>query len=331
MNRAFYKGKMVLVTGGTGFVGMHIVEELLKQGADRIRIPIHNRPLIIQDERIETVQADLTKENDCLKVLERVDCVFHAAGSVGSAGITPLHAMSSITMNIVITVMMLQAAWNMGTERFLLFSSSTAYPDAHYPIKEEDMWSGPTYPAYFGYGWMRRYLERLGEFVASKSGVKVAIIRPSAVYGRHDNFDPETSHVVPALIRRAVQRENPFIVWGTGGEVRDFLHVSDLARACLLMIEKYPVCDPVNIGCGRGITIKELVQAILKAAGHKHAEVVFDSSRPSAIPFRVLDTTKAKNALGFESMVSLERGLLDTVGWYKKMAAKNKDCRTGSA
>jgi GDP-L-fucose synthase len=106
------------------------------------------------------------------------------------------------------------------------------------------MWNGPPHSSYFGYGWMRRYLEKLGEFISSKSQMKIAIVRPTAIYGRWDNFSPLSSHVIPALIRRAVEKENPYVVWGTGNEIRDFLHVSDLARACLLMLEKYPNCDP---------------------------------------------------------------------------------------
>jgi len=314
----FYEGKLVLVTGGTGFVGMHIVQELLKTNA-KIRIPIHTRPLLIKDERIETIHADLTKQEDCLNAVKGVDFVFHAAGAVAAAAITTSNPMAAITTNLILTAQILQAAWTENVERVLIFSSSTAYPDAKYPVKEEEMWKGPPHPVYFGYGWMRRYLEILGEFVASKSKVKVAIVRPSAVYGRFDNFNPKTSHVIPALIRRAVEKETPFIVWGTGNEVRDFLHITDLARACLLMLEKCATCDPVNIGYGQGITIKEIVEMILKVAYHADVNVVFDPTKPTTIPYRMYDITKAKTLLDFEPHVMLEEGIKDTVEWYKKI------------
>jgi GDP-L-fucose synthase len=216
----------------------------------------------------------------------------------------------------VITSRCLQGAWMENVERFQVFSSSTGYPAADHPIKEEEMWTGPTYPAYFGYGWMRRYLERISEFVASKSSMKIALVRPSAVYGRYDNFDPVTSHVIPALIRRAVQKENPFVVWGTGDEVRDFLHITDLVRGCLLLLEKHATCDPVNIGYGQAMTVKQIIQIILRAAGHEGAELKFDTTKPSTIPFRMVDTSKAKRLLGFEPRLSLEAGLADTVKWY---------------
>ncbi len=315
----FYRDKKILVTGGTGFVGTHCVEELLRLGA-KVRVPIHERPLIVRDERIETVQADLTRLEDCRRAASGCQYVFHAAGAVSAAGVTASNPMSAIAANLILTAQMLQGAWMEGVERFQVYSSSTGYPAADHPIKEEEMWTGPTYPAYFGYGWMRRYMERISEFVAQKSKMKIALVRPTAVYGRHDNFDPATSHVIPALIRRAVEKQNPFVVWGTGGEVRDFLHITDLVRGCLLMVEHYATCDPVNIGYGKTGTIKEIVQIILKAAGHERAELKFDATKPGTIPFRMVDTSKAKRLLGFEPRVTLEEGLADTVRWYREQA-----------
>ena len=314
----FYKDKIVLVTGGTGFVGTHIVQELLTHNA-RIRIPIHKRKPLVNADLIETIKADLTNPQDCLRVVCDVDFVFHAAGAVAAAGVTAGNPMSAITTNLVLAVRMLEAAWAAGAKRFLIFSSSTGYPAKEHPVKEEEFWAGPTYPSYFGYGWMRRYLERIAEFVASKSDMKIAIVRPTAVYGRFDNFDPVTSHVVPALIRKAVDRLDPYEVWGSGEEVRDFLHVRDLARGCLLMLKKHAVCDPVNIGYGKVITIKEVAQLILEAADYNDAKLVFNTSKPTAIPFRMVDTSKAKSILGFEPEIYLEEGLRDTVQWFKQM------------
>ena len=311
----FFKDKKVLVTGGSGFVGSHIVEELLRSGA-KVRVPIHNRSMPVFDERIDLFRADLLKENECLEAVKGVDYVFHAAGAVGSAAVKVDKAMVTITSNLVLTAFMLQAAWAEGVKRFLLFGSSTGYPVADYPIKEEEMWNAPPFQGYFGYGWMRRYLERLGEFVHSQSEMKIALVRPTAVYGRRDNFDPESSHVIPALIRRAVAKENPFEVWGSGDVVRDFLHVSDLARGCLLMLEKYAECDPVNIGYGQGATIKEVADLILEATGHNNAKLLFNTSKPTAIPIRLVDTTKAREVLGFEPTITIKDGIEDTVDWY---------------
>jgi len=317
MSDAFYKDKKVLVTGGTGFVGMHIVQELLKHGA-KVRVPLHNCPLSIQDDSIETIQADLAQPDDCLPATRDVDFVFHAAGMVTGAGVTALDSMSAITANLILTSRILEAAWASEVKRVLVFSSSTGYPVADYPIKEDEFWSGPTHQSYFGYGWMRRYLERLAEYVVSKSDMKIAIVRPTAVYGRFDDFDPVRAHVIPALILKAVERISPYEVWGTGDEVRDFLHVQDLARGCLHMLERHAECDPVNIGYGQVVTIGQIVRLILKAADHSDARIVFDASKPTAIPFRMVDTSKAKTLLAFEPEISLEEGLRDTVEWYRR-------------
>jgi len=322
----FYAGKRVLVTGGSGFVGTHFVQALLEQGA-RIRVPVHERPMIVKDARIELVRADLTRIEDCRAVCKDMQYVIHAAGAVAAAGVTATNPMSAMTANLVLTAQTLQAAWDTGVERYLVFGSSTGYPVTTHPVKEEEMWSGPTHPSYFGYGWMRRYLERISEFAASKSKLGIALVRPTAVYGRYDNFDPVTSHVIPALIRRAVAKENPFEVWGTGNEVRDFLHVTDLVRGCLLLLEKHAVCDPVNIGYGKTVTIKDIVGAILKAAGHDKAQVVFNASKPTAIPVRMVDTSKARRILGFEPAMSLEDGLADTVAWYRDHVAARAAAR----
>jgi len=314
----FYNNKKVLVTGGTGFVGTHFVEELLRRSA-RIRIPVHHRPVKFSHREIETLPADLTSLEDCLKACEGIDYIIHAAGAVSAAGVTVGNPMSAISTNLILTARILEAAMVKGVSRILIFSSgTTAYPLADYPIKEEEMWTAPPPPIYFGYGWMRRYIELLGQFVTSKSAMGVAICRPTAVYGRYDNFDPKTSHVVPALIRRASSKENPFVVWGTGEEIRDFLHVTDLVRGCLLLLEKHAVCDPVNIGYGEIVSIKQIVEIILKVADHDNVDVRFDVSKPTTIPLRMVDTTKAQNILGFHPTVTLYQGLEDTVKWYLK-------------
>ena len=310
----FFASRLSLVTGGAGFIGTHLANALLDQGG-RVRLALHRRAPIVRDPRIETVQADLTRQEDCLKAMQGVDLVFHAAGAVSGVGAGADQAMAGITTNLNLTAQVLQAAWTTGVERILIFSSSTVYPARDHPVREDEA-EGAPHPSYLGYGRMRRYFEHLAEFVASRSNVKVALVRPTAVYGPHDNFDPATSHVVAALVRRAVAKLDPFEVWGTGDEVRDFLHVEDLARGCLLTMEKHAACDPINIGYGTPVTIRRIVEIILEAAGHSSADVRFDASKPTAIPVRLVDTSKAKRLLGFEPRISIESGLTDLVRWY---------------
>jgi GDP-L-fucose synthase len=311
----------VLVTGGSGFIGSHIVRALLDQNVF-VRIPIHSRPITIKDSRIETVPADLTNPDDCLSVMDKIDYVFHAAGAVGAAGVGDYQLMEGITTNLTLTANTLQAAWAKGVKKVVIFGSSTGYPAYSHPVKEEEMWLDEPHPSYLGYGWMRRYFEKLGEYVSRQSQCIVVIIRPSAVYGPGDNFMENTSHVIPALIKRAVKGENPYIVWGNGDEVRDFIHVSDFSRACLLAMEKCTHFDPINIGVGKANTVREIVALILDAVGHKEVSVFFDSTKPVTIPFRMIDTEKAKRLLGFESKISLEKGIRDTVQWYTSAFAQ---------
>lgn len=314
----FFRDKKVLVTGASGFVGSHFVEELLKRGA-QVRATLHQRPLRTGVGQVETISADLNRQEDCRRACEGMDYVIHAAGAVSAAGVTSGSGpMAPITVNLNLTAQMLQGAWDAGVERFLLYSSSTGYPALDHPVKEEEFWAGPTHPSYFGYGWMRRYFERLAEFVHQRSDTRVAIVRPTATCGRHDDFDPVTSHVIPALIRRALDKDNPYVVWGGGDVVRDFLHITDLIRGSLLVLEKHAEADPVNIGYGEAVTVEEIVQMILTAAGHADANVQFDTSKPTTIPFRMADTSKARELFDFSPSIPLAEGLADTVNWYRE-------------
>ena len=309
----FYKDKKVLVTGGTGLVGTAFVEELLRQGA-KVIVYIHKRPSRVWNDNLWAHYVDLTNPKDCLIVTRNVDYVIHAAGAISAAAVTVSNPMDAIATNLILTLNVIQAAWQQGVKRFLILSSQSVYPQTDSPNREDE--AGSIAQAYFGYGDMRWYLEELGKFVASRSDMKVAIVRPSAAYGRWDNFDPITSHVIPGLIRKAVEKQDPYEVWGSGEEIRDFLYVSDIARGGLLALEKHAICDPINLGTGRAIKIKEMVDIILKLT-NRNPEIVFNNSKPTTIPYRMLDISKAERLLGFKSEVSLEDGLRDTIEWYK--------------
>ena len=314
---SYFDNKTILVTGGTGFVGTNFVKELSQHNV-KIIVPIHKRTLNFQSDKIETIHADLTKIEDCMKVCQNVDYIFHAAGMVSAARMTVNNPMTAISTNLIVTLRILEAAMKQNVKKILLFSSgTTGYPAYDHAVTEEEMFKDDPAEVYYGYGWSRRYTEILGNFASKKSDLKVAICRPTGVYGSYDDFDPSTSHVIPALIKRAIDKENPYIVWGSGEEIRDFLHVKDLVRGCLLLLEKNANSDPVNIGSGKEYKIKEIVKTILNLTDNKNTKIEFDNTKPTTIPVRKVNVEKAKKILGFEIKISLEEGLKETINWYK--------------
>ena len=309
---SFYQKKKVLVCGASGLVGSHLLEALLKEDAC-IRVCIHKNPLSIEDPRIEIVRADLTDQKEARRVTEGIDYVFQASGAVGSSAYGSISWMELIRGNLLLSLQILEASWFQKVKRILLIGSSTGYPAVEYPVREEEYFTDPLYPSYFGYGWSRRYTEKLAEFVHRNSDTQVAIVRSSAVYGPYD----ESQHVIPELIKKALDRQNPFEVWGDGEQKRDFIHARDLARGCLKTLEKESNFNPINIVAGKTHSLKELIALILKASQYSHAQISYDPSKPTAIPTRSIDASKAKNLLGFTADISLEEGINETVRWFE--------------
>ena len=311
----FYQDKKVLVAGGSGLIGSHTIEELLHRGA-QVRATIHSKEPVVKDDRIEYIQCNLTQREDCARVVQDMDYVILCAANTSGAAVMAQNPIAHITANLLINSQILEAACLAGVSRLLFVSSTTVYPAVTYPVKEEEGFTGEPHPSYFAVGWMKRYIEKLAEFYYQRYGMKIALIRPTNIYGPYDKFDFETSHVLPALMRRAVEKQNPFEVWGDGSAVRDFMYVSDLVEALLLTLENYAECQPLNIGSGQPVTIKESVELILRVTGNP-ATAIYDASKPTTIPFRVVDLTKAETVLGFKAKVSLEEGLKKTIDWYR--------------
>jgi len=315
----FYKDKKIVVTGASGLLGMHLIPELLALGA-KVRAVVHKRPLEIEDSRLEVVNADLTQEADCDSVMAGMDIACLGASVTVGAAQAIKNPMLAVTSNLIMAARSLQAACLADIKRVLVVSSTTVYPDYPRPVKEEEAFLEEPHPAYQGVGNMKRYVETLAKFYCDQYGMKIAIARPVPFYGRYDNFDFETCHVIPALIRKAVEKQDPFEVWGTGNDVRDFLHVKDVARGCLLALEKYPEFSGLNLGSGTSVSIRQLAETITNLAEH-NVPLMFAASKPSTIPVRVVDVSKAREKADFQAEVSLEEGLLDTIQWF----AANRD------
>ena len=310
-----YKNKKVVVTGGSGFVGTHFIQELLERGAN-VRTSIHNNPLKIQDDRIEVLEnIDLTKFDDAMKLIDGADIVIHCAGYIGHpSSIATDFQIALNQINVITNV--LEACYKQGVKRFLDLNSSTGYPDKPYAITEDEYFDGEPFISYYNYGWMRRYRETLMEHTSHLCDMHIGIARGTAVFGPHDNFNLETCHVVPALIKRCLSGEDPFVVWGSPDVVRDFLYIKDVVKGALLILENGESMKPYNVGYGSTVTIGDIVDTILKVTD-KSPEVQWDNSKPTTIPFRACSTERIKTELGFEPDYTFERGIRETIEWYE--------------
>jgi len=313
---SFYDSKTVLVAGSTGLIGANLIEALLETGA-KIRATLHEDPAVIDDDRIEYVTVDLKTQEGCTTALRGADFAFLCAADTSGAAVMVNNPMAQITGNVLINTFFFEAAVLEKLERLLFISSSAVYPDADYPVKEHEGFDGDPFETYFGVAWMKRYAEKLITFYHRRYGLKSAIVRPSNVYGPYDKFDPERSHVLPALIRRADSGENPLKVWGAGDEVRDFIYATDFVRGLLLAMEKCADAEPVNIASGRLTTIKECAEIIVREGGITDTRLEFDPSKPTTIPYRAVYTEDGNRRLGFKTEVSLEDGLRKTIEWYR--------------
>jgi len=216
---------------------------------------------------------------------------------------------------------MLEAAYFAKVRKFIWLSSNAAYPPSgDRPVKEDEMFDGDPYETYFGVGWMKRYTEILCRMYSEKlkNPMATVVIRPSNIYGPYDDYDFATSHVMAALIRRVAERQDPFEVWGTGDDVRDWIYIDDFIDALLLAAEKIDTYNPVNIGLGKGYSIKQALKMMLEIDGYTNAKIVFNSSKPSMIPIRLIDVSKAETLLGFRPKTGLREGIKKTIEWYRK-------------
>jgi GDP-L-fucose synthase len=309
---SMYAGKQVLVTGGTGMIGIPLVEMLIERGAG-VRIVSLDAPERAH-RQAEFIRANLLDINTCLRVCEGMDYVFHLAGIKGSPAMTSRKPASFFVPTILFNTNMMEAARKIGVERYLFTSTIGVYHPAAV-FHEDDVWK--TFPSEndrFA-GWAKRMGELQAEAYRIEHGWDtVAIVRPANVYGPYDNFDPANAMVIPSLVRRVMDGENPLRVWGDGSAVRDFIHARDVAAGMLLVMEKMPP-HPVNLGSGEGVSIRQLVEIILGCIPHAPA-VEWDTSKPSGDASRLMDMTRAR-ALGFEPAIELEAGIREVVEWFQ--------------
>ena len=312
----FWEGKKVLVTGGAGFLGSHLTENLIsKRGVDpdNIRIP-------------RSSEYDLRTYENCEKVLKDMDIAIHLAAKVGGIGYNKLFPGALFYDNAIMGIHIIEAARKANVEKLVIIGTVCAYPKyTPVPFKEDNLWSGYPEETNAPYGIAKKILLTQSQAYREQYGMNSIYLLPVNLYGPRDNFHPEYSHVIPALIRKMVEAkikgEKEIVVWGTGKASREFLYVEDAAEGIIKATELYSKPEPVNLGTGNEITIKDLVTLIAELTDFKGA-LIWDTSKPDGQPRRRLNTERAKKKFGFEAQIGLEEGLKRTIDWYTKQTFK---------
>ena len=316
----FYAGKQVVVAGGAGFIGSHLVELLINRGA-AVTVPVRtttNREnLRAVHDQIRFITANLFDPDATRRAVAHAEILFDLTMSQRSGIIhSAQHHASMFRDTMVPFLNLLEAARESGVERTLVMSSACVYPrEARVPTPESEGFNGSPDPANEGYGWAKRMEEYAATAYAQEYGMPIAIARATNTYGPRDKFFNPEIQVIPSLIRRLVQGENPFTVWGSGRQTRSFIYVQDLVRALLDLCERYAVADPVNLGSHEEVSIADLARLLIELLSVK-TRLVFDASKPEGHARRFGDISKAESVIDFQPRVSLRDGLRQTISWY---------------
>ena len=305
------KNKRIVVTGGAGFLGSHLVAELQKEKPAEIVVP-------------RSSEFDLRKKQDAAKVVANADVVIHLAANVGGIGYNQEHPAELFYDNLLMGTHVLHESYKAGVKKFVGIGTICAYPKyTPVPFKEEDLWNGYPEETNAPYGLAKKMLLVQSQAYQDQYNYPAIYLLPTNLYGPKDNFNPESSHVIPALIRKFVEAKDAnaseVTVWGTGAPTREFLFVEDAARAIVLATKHYNSPEPVNLGSNFEISIAELAHTIGDAVGYS-GKVIFDTSKPDGQPRQKINTSRAEQGFGFVSEVTFAKGLKKTVEWYRSQA-----------
>ncbi|MFZ0052901.1 MAG: NAD-dependent epimerase/dehydratase family protein [Desulfobaccales bacterium] len=312
---------VIFLAGATGLAGTSILRYLLTNFPQaRIRGTYFQTTPFLWDGRVDYLQADLTRRENCQRAMQGCRLAILAAANASGAGSAKAEPERQLTDNLVMDANLLEAAYREGVERIVFISTATVYQELAGHIREEDLdWNLDPPPAYLGVGWAKRAAEKLCQFWHEKYGLEVAIARAANIYGAYAKFDPARSNFIPAIIRKAVERIDPFVVWGSPEVARDVIYSEDFAKAITgLLYKKEIKFATFNVGSGKAATVGEVVRCSLRWAHHEPKEVIYDSSKPTTINLRVLDIDKIAKALDWQPMFSLEQGIKNTIEWWRE-------------
>jgi GDP-L-fucose synthase len=312
MSHSIMDNKRILITGGAGFLGGHLVKALRKRGVSQEKLTTPRK-----------AERDLKSWEHCRAVVEGQDIVIHLAAVVGGIGINREKPGEFFYDNLMMGAQLMEAARLAGVEKFVALGTICAYPKfTPVPFREEELWNGYPEETNAPYGLAKKMLLVQAQAYRRQYGFNAIYLLPVNLYGPGDNFEPRSAHVIPALIKKCVEAvendQNHIVVWGDGSPTREFLYVEDCTEAILLATEHYNEPEPVNIGSGLEISIKELVQLIARLTGFK-GELIWDTDQPNGQPRRRLDVSRAEGCFGFRAKTGLEEGLKRTIAWYMRV------------
>lgn len=314
----FWTERRVIVTGGSGFLGSHVVNHLKQRGCPHVIVP-------------RRAEYDLTRMDDAVRLFEEhpANLAIHLAAVVGGIGANRREPGRFFRDNILMGVHTMEAARLAGVQKFVAVGTICAYPrDTPVPFREEDLWNGYPEPTNAPYGLAKKMLLVQAQAYRKEYGFNAIYLLPVNLYGPGDSFDPETSHVIPALIRKFIQAQesgsNRIVAWGSGHATREFLFVEDCAEAIALAAEHYDSSEPVNIGSGMEISIRDLVSCIAKHVGFQ-GRIEWDPTQPDGQPRRCLDTTRAERLFKFRAHTPFDVGLKQTIEWYRTHSSRRAE------
>jgi GDP-L-fucose synthase len=309
--------KRICVTGGAGFLGTHLIRRLTEHGAREIFVPRYP-------------EYDLVREADIIRMIDtaKPDIIIHLAAKVGGIGANREKPGEFFYDNLMMGVQLIHQSWLKGVEKFVAIGTICAYPKyTPIPFKEEDLWNGYPEETNAPYGLAKKMLLVQSQAYREQYGYNSIFLLPVNLYGPGDNFNPASSHVIPALIRKCLeakeQNATEIVAWGDGSPTREFIYVEDAAEGITLATERYNSSEPVNIGSGFEISIKDLTETIARLTGFTGG-IRWDTSKPNGQPRRRLDTTRAREAFGFEAKTDFEEGLKRTIAWYVNERANGR-------
>jgi GDP-L-fucose synthase len=315
--QGFWSTRRVCVTGGAGFLGSYILERLKANGAKDVFVPLIEEYDLVNPDVVRRMLADA-----------RPDIVLHLAAHVGGIGANREHPAEFFYDNLMMGVQLLHESWKSGVKKFVALGTVCAYPKfTPVPFREESLWEGYPEETNAPYGLAKKMMLVQSQAYRQQYGYNSLFLIPVNLYGPRDNFDLETSHVIPALIRKCLEAqergESTVVVWGDGSPTREFLYAADAAEGILLAAERHNTSEPVNLGSGQEIRIKDLAAKIARLTAYE-GELVWDTTRPNGQPRRALDTSKAEALFGFRARTTLDEGLRNTIEWYRRRRASQK-------